>query len=259
MNRYCAAHRGYSGVAPENTMAAVRMAMEEPCVTWMEVDVQMSKDGIPVIIHDFSVNRTTSGRGLVREKTLAQLKKLDAGSWKSSFYAGEKIMTLDELLDTVKGRLKLNLEIKTQEGMYPGLEKKMIQAVRSREMQQDVVMTSFDVNALGKVKFEDPEIQTGLISDRRTPELFRRLKDLGCNFLSMAHRKIDDRLVAEAIRKEVRIMAWTVDRPQSMLRLAALDRNILICTNKPGVFRETFIEPAAIKPRRKWWRLGGRL
>ncbi|ANS73821.1 glycerophosphodiester phosphodiesterase [Paenibacillus yonginensis] len=258
MNRYCAAHRGYSGVAPENTMAAVRMAMEEPCVTWMEVDVQLSKDGVPVIFHDYSVNRTTNGRGAVREKTFAELRKLDAGSWKSPFYAGEKIITLDELLDTVKGRLKLNLEIKTQEGMYPGLENKMIDAVRSRNMQDDVVMTSFDVAALGKVKFEDPGIQTGLITDRQTPELFRRLKDLGCNFLSMAHRKIDERLVAEAGRRKIQIMAWTVDRPKSMLRLAALDRNILICTNRPGIFRETFIETEAIKPKRKWWRLGGR-
>ncbi|WP_138495521.1 glycerophosphodiester phosphodiesterase [Paenibacillus pinistramenti] len=258
MNRFCAAHRGYSGIAPENTMAAVRMAMEEPCVTWMEVDVQMSKDGVPVIIHDFSVNRTTNGRGLVREKTLDQLKKLDAGSWKSPFYAGERILTLDELLDTVKGRLKLDLEIKTQGGMYPGLERKIVQAVRGRRMEQDVVLTSFDTASIGKVREEDAGIQTGLIAGRKTPELLKKLKDMGCNFLSMAHRKIDARLVDEAEKKGVKIIAWTVDRPQSMLRLAALDRKIIICTNKPAVFRETFIEPQAIKTKVKWWRLGGR-
>jgi glycerophosphoryl diester phosphodiesterase len=258
MNRFCAAHRGYSGIAPENTLAAVKMAMEEPFVTWMEVDVQLSKDGVPVLIHDFSVNRTTNGRGPVRQKTLAQLKKLDAGSWKSPFYAGERILTLEELLDAVKGRLKLNLEIKTREGMYPGLEEKMIQAVRSRQMTEDVVMTSFDIAALAKVRREDPGIRTGLIADRSQPELFQQMQDLGCTFLSMAHRKINAELVAEAARRNIQIMAWTVDRPKSMLRLAALDRNILICTNKPAVFRETFIDPSAGKQKVKWWRLGGR-
>ncbi|WP_223069896.1 glycerophosphodiester phosphodiesterase [Paenibacillus caui] len=256
MERYCAAHRGYSSVAPENTMAAVRMAMEEPCVKWIEVDVQMSRDGVPVVIHDFTVNRTTNGRGPVKEKTLAELKALDAGSWKSVFYAGEQIMTLDELLDEVKGRLKVNLEIKTQDGMYPGLEKKIIEAVRRRNMQKEAVLTSFNITALGRVKREDPEIVTGLITDSRPPELFRRLKDLGCGFLSIGHRKIGTELVAEAAKRNVQIMAWTVDRARTMLRLAALSRGILICTNRPNVYRETFIEPAAATERKRWWRLG---
>lgn len=259
MERYCAAHRGFSGIAPENTMAAVRMAMDEPCVEWIEVDVQMSKDGVPVIIHDYTVNRTTNGRGPVRLKTLKELKALDAGSWKSEFYAGEQIMTLDELLEEVKGRLKVNLEIKTQGDMYPGLEKKMIQAVKDHSMQNDAVLTSFDVTALGKVKWEDPQIRTGLIVDGRSEDLFKRLRDLGAGFLSIAHRKINTAIVRQAEKQQVQIMAWTVDRPLSMLKLAALDSNILICTNRPDVFRRTFIDrPAIFKQKIRWWGLGKR-
>lgn len=257
MERTCAAHRGFSGVAPENTMAAVRMAMNEPCVEWIEVDVQMSKDEVPVIIHDFTLNRTTNGKGPVRQKTLKELKALDNGSWKSDFYAGEQIMTLDELLEEVKGRLKVNLEIKTQNNLYPGLERKIIHAVREHGLERDVVLTSFDISALGRARWEDAEIRTGLIADSRLPQLFKRLEDLGANFLSMNHRKLDADLVKQAKSRNVQVMAWTVDRPQTMRRLAALDPDILICTNRPDVYGRTFLkEPEALKPIKKWWRFG---
>lgn len=259
LERYCAAHRGFSGMAPENTMAAVRMAMAEPCVEWIEVDVQMSKDGVPVIIHDFTVNRTTNGRGPVRFKTLKELKALDAGSWKSEFYAGEQIMALDELLDEVKGRLKLNLEIKTQNDMYPGLEKKIIQAVKDHGMMRDTVLTSFDISALGKVKWEEQQMRTGLIIDGRPDDLFKRLHDLGAGFLSISHRRINSSLVKQAAKQRVQLMAWTVDRSLTMLKLAAHDPNILICTNRPDVYRRTFIDgPAKIKQKFRWWGLGKR-
>ena len=88
MSNLCVAHRGFSSTAPENTMAAFQLAMEQPYVTWIELDVQLSRDGVPVVIHDFSFNRTTNGEGLVRETNWSDIQKLDAGSWKSKAYAG---------------------------------------------------------------------------------------------------------------------------------------------------------------------------
>mgnify|MGYP002624266873 FL=1 len=130
MRNPCVAHRGFSGIAPENTMAAVQLAMEQEDVHWIEVDVQCSKDGVPLLIHDFTLNRTTNGKGPVKDKTWAELQTLDAGSWKSTAYRGERLPSLDEFLDAVAGRLRVNLEIKTEGNMYPGLEEKVVAAVK---------------------------------------------------------------------------------------------------------------------------------
>lgn len=82
MNNLCVAHRGFSSIAPENTMAAFLLAMEQPEVQWMELDVQLSRDGVPVVIHDFTFDRTTNGKGLVRETDWSEIQQLDAGAWK---------------------------------------------------------------------------------------------------------------------------------------------------------------------------------
>jgi glycerophosphoryl diester phosphodiesterase len=105
------AHRGNSIAAPENTLAAIREALDLG-VPIVEVDVYLSRDGVPVVFHDESVDRTTDGSGLVWEKTLAELKVLDAGSWKSARYAGERIPTLAEALGTARGRGRLLLDLK---------------------------------------------------------------------------------------------------------------------------------------------------
>lgn len=82
MNHLCVAHRGFSGIAPENTMAAFKLALEQPFVHWVELDVQLSKDGVPVVIHDFTLERTTNGTGKVKDSDWKALQQLDAGSWK---------------------------------------------------------------------------------------------------------------------------------------------------------------------------------
>lgn len=119
MNNPCVAHRGYSSLAPENTMAAFELAMEQAQVQWIELDVQLSRDGYPVVIHDYRLERTTNGKGFVKDMTLHELKQLDAGSWKSKKYAGERIPTLAEVLERIRGRVKLNIELKTTGDMYP--------------------------------------------------------------------------------------------------------------------------------------------
>ena len=114
---------GFSGKAPENTRAAIQMAMDEPFVHWMEIDVQLTQDGVPVVIHDYSVDRTTTGKGKVKDLTWQQIRRMDAGEWKGRQFRGEQVPSLDEVLQLVKGRLKLNIELKTSGDMYPGLEK----------------------------------------------------------------------------------------------------------------------------------------
>ncbi|WP_405143883.1 glycerophosphodiester phosphodiesterase family protein [Paenibacillus sp. FSL H7-0942] len=245
MNNLCVAHRGFSSIAPENTMAAFLMAMERPEVQWMELDVQLSRDGVPVVIHDFTVDRTTNGKGLVRETDWADLQRLDAGAWKNKSYKGERIPALSELLDRSCGRVRLNIELKTQGDMYPGLPAAVIHEVRKRHMQNDVVITSFEPAALIEVKKLAPEIQTGLIIDARPGDLLTALRQMNCTFLSIGYTNVDKFLMNEMRSAGIRVMAWTVDDKTIMKKLAAVDPELMLCTNRPDVWELAFQETSS--------------
>ncbi|CAM2961307.1 glycerophosphodiester phosphodiesterase family protein [Paenibacillus sediminis] len=241
MGNPCVAHRGYSAVAPENTLAAVRLAMTEPYVQWIEIDVQLSLDGIPVVIHDYTLNRTTNGRGRVGDYTCEELQNLDAGRWKGKAYAGEQIPTLMEVLQLVCGRLRVNIELKTKGDMYPGLEEIVVHCVRAHHMQHDVCITSFDVNSIRKAKRLAPEIATGLIVDYRPHDLIDQLVLEECSMLSIDYRHVDAKLLQQLRQYNMSTMAWTVNHSKDMIKLAEISPDILICTNDPDVWKETFL------------------
>ncbi|OAB32885.1 glycerophosphodiester phosphodiesterase [Paenibacillus glacialis] len=242
MNNLCVAHRGFSYKAPENTIAAIQMAMKEPFVPWVEIDTQLSMDGIPVVIHDFTLNRTTNGKGLVKDHTWAQLQQLDAGSWKGRVFKGERIPTLDDVLKSSCGRLRLNIELKTKGDMYPGLEQAVMERILYYRMENDVILTSFDSDALRKVKELNSNFATGLIIDARPLDLLERLKELKCSFLSIGASHLDSTLTSTLVSQGITVMAWTVDDATGMKRLANMNSEIMICTNRPDVWGATFLE-----------------
>lgn len=242
MHNLCVAHRGFSSRAPENTMAAISLAMKQSYVQWVEVDVQLSKDGVPFLIHDYKLNRTTSGRGLVKDKTWAELRTLDAGSWKSKEYKGERLISLDDFLDAICGRLRANIEIKTQGDMYPGIEEKVISAVKRRQMQNDVVLTCFDPLILARVKEISRDIQTGLIIEGNPSDLLLRLQLLQCSFLSINYRYLTADLVTQVTNYGITIMAWTLDNIGAIKSIAAMHKGILICTNKPDIWYQAMLQ-----------------
>ncbi|KGE16455.1 glycerophosphodiester phosphodiesterase [Paenibacillus wynnii] len=237
----CVAHRGFSGKAPENTLAAVRMAIALPYVRWMEIDVQLSKDGVPVVIHDYSLDRTTNGHGKVKDMNWEQMKRLDAGSWKGRAFRGEKMPSLEEVLDLSKGRLHLNIELKTVGNVYPGIEKAVINLISSKGMRDEVVLTSFEAGALQRVKEVDPRVSTGLIFDSRSGDPARLVHELGCSFLSISFERLNPNLAKLLTEQGVKVMAWTVDKAKEMRRLADMHSDIMICTNRPDVWGDTFL------------------
>lgn len=252
MNNLCVAHRGFSSKAPENTKAAFRLAMEESFVNWMEIDVQLTRDGVPVVIHDFSVDRTTSGKGKVKDLTWQEIRRMDAGIWKGREFQGEQVPSLDEVLQLVKGRLKLNIELKTSGDMYPGLEEAVLERIHAHHMTSDVVLTSFESKALLRAKEIDPEVKVGLIIDAHPRDLLSRLKTMGCTFLSIGYSHLDAPFAAELIRNGITPMAWTVDDKRSMAALAKMNPEIMICTNRPDTWGQLFLNKIA--PRIPFWR-----
>ena len=158
------AHRGYSSAAPENTLPAFQLAIDQGCER-AELDVQMTKDGVVMVTHDTSLRRCTGRNANIYDLTFDEVRKLDAGRWFSAKYAGTKIPTLEEVLDLCKGRIQLNIEIKPN-AATPALEAETIRIIEEKGFAHDCVITSQSYETLCKVKELAPEIETGYISSR---------------------------------------------------------------------------------------------
>jgi len=159
------AHRGASAYAPENTMAAFAKGLEMGA-DFIEFDVQMTKDGIPIVIHDATVNRTTNGAGKVSDYTLKEIKKLDAGSWFGKEYAGETIPTFNEVLNEFGGKINILIELKYPEH-HPGIEEKVAYALREHNLvhsdSYEVIIQSFNYESIKTSKGFLPEIPHGVL------------------------------------------------------------------------------------------------
>ena len=244
MRNPCVAHRGWSGRAPENTMSAFRMAWEAPDISWIELDVQLSRDAVPVVIHDYNLRRTTNGRGEVRDWTAAELASLDAGSWFSPQFKGESIPTLDEVLREGTGRIKFNIELKTDGIRYPYIEEKVLERVEEHGLQDDVVFTSFHVGTLFRMRKLSESARIGLIVDGWRSTLLHELGELHADFLSIGwlNRERIDLLKKAGIQT----MAWTVNEKRAIRKVAELDPGLMICTNYPDRWREAMASGAGM-------------
>ena len=155
------AHRGASYEAPENTLAAFLLAAELGA-DGIEFDVQLSADGQAVVIHDFNLEKTTDGQGPVALKTLDELKELDAGAWFDPIFAGQRIPTLQEVIDAVGQRLLLNVELKTFSLRDDGLAAAVVRTIEDHHLLDRVIVSSFNPLAVRRVKQLNPRISSWL-------------------------------------------------------------------------------------------------
>ncbi len=176
------AHRGLSSRYPENTLVAFRAAADAGA-GMIELDVTLTRDRRLAVIHDSTVDRTTDGTGPVNTLTMAQLRRLDAGGWFAERFAGEPVPSLDQVLDAVKGRLLVNIEIKSEafepRAPHDAVERQIVEMVTERQMSAEVLVSSFAWRVLGRLRALSPEIAVGLLSqlpaDERLLYWFRRL------------------------------------------------------------------------------------
>lgn len=213
------AHRGSSKVCPENTMAAFRKALEQGA-TGIETDVQLTKDGHMVLIHDETLGRTTDGTGWVKDHTLNELKELDAGSWFHPDFRGERIPHLDELLELVKDTGTIvNLELKNGAVPYEGLEEKVIARVKDDGLSGRVVISSFNHYSLLLCKRLAPEIRTGILYMEGLYEPWAYADTLHADALHAYHVAVLPEFVAAARAAGKAYHPFTVNDPNEMLRL----------------------------------------
>ncbi|WP_407681737.1 glycerophosphodiester phosphodiesterase [Pseudalkalibacillus salsuginis] len=208
------AHRGAAGYAPENTMAAFRKAFEMKA-DYVELDVQMSKDGELVVIHDTTVDRTTDGTGKVADLTYAELRSLDAGSWFASEFEGEPIPKFEDVLDGMRGKTKLLIELKAP-SLYPGIEKKVVEALRERGMDKpknnSVIVQSFDFNSMKTFHNLLPDVPVGVLTSNYldlTDESLNEFKTYA-NYVNPYKNQVDRALVDRIHALNMGIMPWTV-------------------------------------------------
>lgn len=186
------AHRGCSQKYPENTLLAFEKAIEIENLTGIELDIQLTRDGEIVVIHDERVDRTTESIGYVRDYTLVELKKLH-------IYAdanpSQQIPTIDEVFDLIESRLKsgmkLNIELKNSVYPYPGMEEKIIDLVHKRGLEKSIVYSSFYAKSLEKVRELDQDVEIGILDTRVSDCLYKLKGGCGAQALHPYWQKID--------------------------------------------------------------------
>lgn len=221
------AHRGNSALAPENTLAAFAKAVDSGA-EWTELDVHLSADGEVVVMHDPTVDRTTDGAGAVAEMTLAELKRLDAGSWFGPEFAGERIPTLREVIGLVGARIRLNVEIKSVDN--PLTARKVIQTLADAGVLEQSMVCSFGLGALLEARRLWPEGCLALISGSAR-DLEIAIKH-GLPWFNVEYHQADEALVRRAHEAGVQVSIWTMDEPELWGHYADMGVDI-ICTNAP--------------------------
>lgn len=211
------AHRGASKIAPENTMAAFEMAYEQGA-EGIETDVHLTKDHIPVLIHDEHLKRTTNGRGYIKDYTFSELATVDAGSWFSSKFSKEKIISLDEFLNWSKDKsLHLNIELKNNKIDYEHLEAIVYEMISDYQLQDRTILSTFNTKSVQRMKdFKD--IEVALLTSKGQKDMTRYAKDLGANALHIKYRLLKSTLMKQAKRENMPVRMYTINKEAHMLR-----------------------------------------
>jgi len=235
------AHRGASYYAPENTMAAFELA-HEMNADMIELDVLLSSDQVPVVLHDPHLKRTTNGNGNAQDFTTKELKKLDAGTWFSSEFRDEKIPTLQEVLEWASGKIALNIEIKPEAvtvDAINGIEAKTVQLVKEAEMEKHVVFSSFDYRAVGRIKKRNPEMITALLYNKKISEnknLVWLANHYNADGMNLNWSEVYPERLKQLREHNIPVWVYTVNEPELMKHL--INRGISgIFSDRPDLLR----------------------
>lgn len=222
-------HRGASAYAPQNTLPAFQLAVEQGA-DGVEFDVHLSADGHPVVIHDFTVDHTTDGTGSVDSMTLEQLKALDAGVKFDAKFAGTRVPTLDEVFEVVGKMRVINVEVK---GATDNIEHVVYTSIQRHNLQGKVIISSFNPLVLHRMRKAAPEIVIGFLYSPDY-DFSQMMVDLPHEARHPMHPMIDKVYMQQAKLRGYRVNTWTVNDPERALQLAELGVDGII-SDKPDV------------------------
>ena len=245
------AHRGFSGRAPENTVAAIREAIAIGA-DMAEIDVTLTADERVVVIHDETLQRTTNGSGSVADHSFDEIRSLDAGSWFAPQFVGEKVPTLGEVLDTVKGQILLNVEIKS-EAVDRGISDEVAAAIKERGMTDQVVVSSFSPMALEQMHAVAPEIRTAVLYNKelhRGQDPVEIVRGLGASAFNIRGSRLKAKMLSSCREHGIPVGVYTVDKPKKMKRWVKKGIDAIF-TNHPDRLIEVLGEAPAPSPQPK--------
>ncbi|HEX9614923.1 MAG TPA: glycerophosphodiester phosphodiesterase family protein [Bacteroidota bacterium] len=234
------AHRGISAKAPENTLAAFRPAVEHPGIAMIELDVRISRDGIPVVIHDRTLQRTSTGNGAVRNYSVDELKSFDAGSWFHRSFAGERIPTLREVLTLARNKCWVNIELKGDLFFraHDLFVRNVINVVAELEMQSQVLYSSFAHELLATVRHIEPSVPTGVIYNfyrdfgRSPSKLAHRV---GASVFVCARRELRKAMIRDARQHSLALYIYTLNSVRDAQKMQELGIDGIISDNADDI------------------------
>ncbi len=217
------AHRGASAFVPENTMAAFKRASEIGADA-IELDAKLTKDGVIAIIHDESLDRTTTGKGRVNSFNFREIRELDAGKNFSKEFDGERVPSLKEVFEYTANRIRVNVELTNYSSMWDNLPEKVIELVTEFGIENEILLSSFNPIALIKSKRIKPDLPIGLLVHEREPKLISYLKKMitRYEFFHPQETLIQPSNVNEYLEKNKSLIAWTVNEPGRIKELLTL-------------------------------------
>ncbi len=230
------AHRGLSSQAPENTMAAFRLAINTGA-DGIETDAHLTLDGKIVLIHDENTMRTTGQNGAVARMSLAELRELDAGDWYDDCFADERIPELWQLLELLKPtNMVLNIELKNSIERYPGLEQAVLGEINRFGMINRIIFSSFNHASMALVKVLESKAETALLYDGvlHEPAVYSRL--CRADGLHPMRKTVDEALARECRQAGLKLRPWTVDNPAEAERLTAYGVEAIISNSPDELF-----------------------
>ncbi|HWV21343.1 MAG TPA: glycerophosphodiester phosphodiesterase family protein [Devosia sp.] len=213
------AHRGASAVAPENTISAFRAAAEQGA-RWVELDVALLADDTLVVIHDDSVDRTTSGKGSLGALTRADIAKLDAGAWFDAKFAGERLSTLAEVI-TALGEFGLSANVEIKQHKHHKSLDQLVRAVQAdinrRSPKTGIMISSFDPEALAAMHALEPDLEMAMLWDRPPEDWAEKLKAIPATTIHMHYKALSIGLLEETSKRGIKVRAWTCNNPLELV------------------------------------------
>ncbi|MGE5673998.1 MAG: glycerophosphodiester phosphodiesterase [Mycobacterium leprae] len=214
-------HRGTAGTAPENTLVSFKRALAIGA-DGVEFDIHRTRDGEFVVMHDFSIERCTNGTGVIADMTASEIRQYDAGSWKGPEFAGERVPTLTELVEALPAPFKLFLELKAGSYRYPGIEADLARFILERGLEDRLQVSSFDHEALLRLRQLAPSIQTGMLYQLRPVDPIGMARACGATALHPNWACISAAQVAAAHAAGLQVNVWTVNTPEAVATCKAL-------------------------------------
>ncbi len=238
---YVIAHRGISGKSPENTLASFALAVKTPGINMIELDVRLSRDEEVVVLHDRTLQRTSTGNGAARDYLYAEIREFDAGSWFHPTFSSERIPTLKSVLELVRGKRWVNIELKSAlfhrepTGL---LESRVLKTVRESNMERSVMFSSFDHSLVANLKRMSPDSCTGVLYN-----LYRDFGKLPSGLAARANasvfvcgkQELRRRMVEDAHDRGIAVYVYTLNSVEDVRKMLELGVDGILSDNADDI------------------------